>query len=178
MRFTFKSDDHMCISIPLGNLRKARDGHLMPEKFTCVFRDSYKVFLKGQPKALGSIQVMGGVFIVCLGLLDHYLYTFPSVLLILSGIMSYLAGHTPHMGLMKLSFSFNIASFFWAAAALTLCVLSIPKTTKPDEVGLISVVGGVLVFEMIIAILLIFWESKAVCRDHFNILPTITLSQE
>ncbi len=43
----------MVISIPLGSLRNMRDGQLMPDKFTCVFKDAYKVFLKGRPKELG-----------------------------------------------------------------------------------------------------------------------------
>uniref|UniRef100_A0A672MMK3 Si:ch211-269k10.5 n=1 Tax=Sinocyclocheilus grahami TaxID=75366 RepID=A0A672MMK3_SINGR len=53
MRYTFKPDDCMVINIPLGNLRNVRDGQLMPEKFTCIFKDAYKVFLKGRPKELG-----------------------------------------------------------------------------------------------------------------------------
>lgn len=53
MRYTFKPDDCMVISIPLGSLRNMREGQLMPEKFTCVFKDAYKVFLKGRPKELG-----------------------------------------------------------------------------------------------------------------------------
>lgn len=53
MRYTFKPDDCMVISIPLGNLKNMRDGQLMPEKFTCIFKDAYKVFLKGRPKELG-----------------------------------------------------------------------------------------------------------------------------
>lgn len=53
MKYTFKSDDCMIITIPLGSLRDAQEGQLMPEKFHCVFKDAYKVFLKGQPKALG-----------------------------------------------------------------------------------------------------------------------------
>lgn len=53
MRYTFKPDDCMVISIPLGSIRNMREGQLMPEKFTCVFKDSYKVFLRGRPKELG-----------------------------------------------------------------------------------------------------------------------------
>ncbi len=53
MRYTFKPDDCMVISIPLGSLRSTSDGQLMPEKFTCIFKDAYKVFLKGRPKELG-----------------------------------------------------------------------------------------------------------------------------
>lgn len=53
MKYTFQSDECMVITIPLGSLRDAQEGQLMPEKFHCVFKDVYKVFLKGQPKALG-----------------------------------------------------------------------------------------------------------------------------
>ena len=53
MRFTFRSDDHMVITIPLGSLRAIREGQLMPDRFNCVFKDVYKVFLRGEPKALG-----------------------------------------------------------------------------------------------------------------------------
>lgn len=44
----------MIITIPIGSLKNAREGQLMPEKFHCVFRDTYKIFvIKGKPKPLG-----------------------------------------------------------------------------------------------------------------------------
>lgn len=49
----------MIITIPIGSLKDAGDGQLMPEKFHCVFRDSYKVFVnKGKPKPLGVSSVI------------------------------------------------------------------------------------------------------------------------
>lgn len=66
MRFTFRSDDRMVITIPLGSLREVRDGQLMPDRFTCVFRDVYKVFLRGHPKALGVLHISA-----CTSLFGH-----------------------------------------------------------------------------------------------------------
>ncbi|XP_062394018.1 uncharacterized protein LOC134082363 isoform X2 [Sardina pilchardus] len=195
MRFTFRSDDRMVITIPLGSLREVREGQLMPERFTCVFKDVYKVFLRGHPKALGMSQLVAGVFVLSLGVLlhlevgdvyshtppNHLLYTLPCILFIISGMLSYAAGHTPHMGIMKLSFAFNIVCVFWSMAAMTLCGLA-PQVNTQDPtghaVGLKAVVGTLLAGEMLVAIVMVYWESKAVCRDYFNILPTITLKQE
>lgn len=52
-------NESMIITIPIGSLKDAGDGQLMPEKFHCVFRDSYKVFvIKGKPKPLGVSSVI------------------------------------------------------------------------------------------------------------------------
>lgn len=54
MKKTFTCNESMIITIPIGSLKDAGDGQLMPEKFHCVFRDSYKVFvIRGKPKPLG-----------------------------------------------------------------------------------------------------------------------------
>ncbi|XP_016395998.1 membrane-spanning 4-domains subfamily A member 4D-like isoform X3 [Sinocyclocheilus rhinocerous] len=128
MRYTFKPDDCMVINIPLGNLRNMRDGQLMPEKFTCVFKDAYKIFLKGRPKELGAAQLSIGVFVICIGSLitleygrSHLVYTLPSALFIASGILTFAAGNSPFMPVVKLSFAFNIISLFWSIVAIVLC---------------------------------------------------------
>ncbi|XP_042597722.1 membrane-spanning 4-domains subfamily A member 4A [Cyprinus carpio] len=195
MRYTFKPDDCMVISIPLGNLRNTGDGQLMPEKFTCVFKDAYKVFLKGRPKELGAVQLSIGVFIICIGSLitleydtSHLVYTLPSALFIASGILTFAAGNSPFMPVVKLSFIFNIISLFWSIAAIVLCSLleegrgwyiSPDNNTRRNMfVGLKAVIGVLCGLELILALILIFWESKAVCRSHFNTLPLITIKQE
>ncbi|XP_026083643.1 membrane-spanning 4-domains subfamily A member 4A-like [Carassius auratus] len=196
MRYTFKPDDCMVISIPLGNLRNVRDGQLMPEKFTCVFKDAYKVFLRGRPKELGAAQLSIGVFVICIGSLialeygaSHLVYTLPSALFIASGILTFAAGYFPIMPVVKLSFAFNIICLFWSITATVLCPIleeghpGLPNS--PDASGKIKVFWGLKVvicvlcgFELILALILIYWESKAVCRAHFNTLPLITIKQD
>ncbi|KAL1258580.1 hypothetical protein QQF64_009157 [Cirrhinus molitorella] len=186
----------MVISIPLGSIRNMRDGQLMPEKFTCVFKDAYKVFLKGRPKELGAAQLSIGVFIICIGSLitleygsSHLVYTLPSALFIASGILSFAAGNSPFMPVVKLSFIFNIISLFWSLTAIVLCPIleeghpgspfSAETNSKRNMyVGLKVVIGVLCGIELILALVLIFWESKAVCRAHFNTLPLITIKQD
>uniref|UniRef100_A0A8C1SAP8 Si:ch211-269k10.5 n=1 Tax=Cyprinus carpio TaxID=7962 RepID=A0A8C1SAP8_CYPCA len=196
MRYTFKPDDCMVISIPLGNLKNVRDGQLMPEKFTCIFKDAYKVFLKGRPKELGAAQLCIGVFVICIGSLitleygpSHLVYTLPSALFIASGILTFAAGNSPVMPVVKLSFVFNIISLFWSITAIVLCPIlqeghpgppNTPDASRKIKlfVGLKVVMGVLCGFELILALILIYWESKAVCRAHFNTLPLITIKQE
>jgi len=40
-------------------------------------------------------------------------------------------------------------------------------------VGLRVVIGVLCGLELILALVLIFWESKAVCRSHFNTLVSL-----
>ncbi|XP_046900230.1 uncharacterized protein LOC124483717 isoform X2 [Hypomesus transpacificus] len=152
MKDTFYSDEHMIIIIPLGSLKDAQEGQLMPENFHCVFKDVYKVFLKGQPKALGFF---------------------------LSGMLSYVAGQSPNMCVTKLSFSVNITSFFWSIVAFTLRAHHVSFATDLEAVekGIHIIIAALLIIEMFVAMVLIYWESKAVCRQHFNILPLLTLKQ-
>ncbi|XP_052002778.1 membrane-spanning 4-domains subfamily A member 4A-like isoform X2 [Xyrauchen texanus] len=196
MRYTFKPDDCMVITIPLASIRNMNDGQLMPEKFTCVFKDAYKVFLKGRPKELGAAQLSIGIFVICVGALmvqeygsSHLTFTLPSALFILSGILTFAAGSSPFMPVVKLSFIFNIISLFWAIAALVICPLldreppyrredSSVRSTERMFIGLKVVVSILCVFELILALILIFWESKAVCKPHFNTLPLISIKQE
>ncbi|KAF3839838.1 hypothetical protein F7725_018555, partial [Dissostichus mawsoni] len=118
MKKTFQCDESMIITIPIGSLRDARE--LMPEKFHCVYKDHFKVFVvKGKPKPLGPR--LAGVFILALWLVYPesftLLYTLSSVLFLVCGMLSYAAGHFPNMQVTKLSFSLNIVSFFWSIAA-------------------------------------------------------------
>ncbi|XP_071373603.1 membrane-spanning 4-domains subfamily A member 4A isoform X1 [Centroberyx affinis] len=190
MKHTFKSDESMVITIPIGSLKEAQEGQLLPEKFHCVFKDTYKVFVvKGKPKPFGAAQAIAGVFVFSLGLLLaqscprrnglDWLYTIPSVLFVISGVVSYAAGHSPNMHVTKLSFSLNIISFFWSVVAVSLCALLFhdPHGVKVSD-GIKGMIAVLLVVEMIIALFLIYWLSKTVCRQHFNTLPIIMLRQE
>ncbi|XP_060937713.1 uncharacterized protein LOC133014477 isoform X1 [Limanda limanda] len=183
MKTTFVCNESMVISIPIGRLKDAGPAELMPEKFNCVFKDSYKIFvLNGKPKPLGAAQAIAGVFLCALGGIETgvtLIYTVPSVLFVVSGLLSYAAGRGPHMGLAKLSFSLNIISFFWSLAAFTVSVIfSIfppPFSREPWFIGVNGVIMSLLVVECLLALFLIFWLSKAVCRQHFNTLPIILL---
>lgn len=59
MKKTFVCDGSMIITIPIGSLRDTGEGQLMPEKFQCVYKDSYKIFaVKGKPKPLGVSWIL------------------------------------------------------------------------------------------------------------------------
>ncbi|KAF7669469.1 hypothetical protein LDENG_00186330 [Lucifuga dentata] len=137
MKKTFTCDESMVITIPIGSLKDMQEGQLMPEKFHCVFRDVYKVFvIKGKPKPLGA----------------------------------------------KLSFSMNIISFFWSLVAVCLCSLTFPVLSSDGSSlqvleGIKAIIVVLLVIEKIMALVLIYWLSKAICRENFNILPLIRLKQ-
>lgn len=184
MKKTFVCDESMVITVPIGSLRDAREGQLMPEKFHCVFKDSYKVFaVRGKPKPLGAAQAITGVFLFTLGLLftaDFRTYTLPSVVFVVCGMLSYAAGQCPNMHVTKLSFSLNIISFFWSIVAFSLSLiwfLHIPANESQLHQGINGLIMSLLVVEDLIAIILIYWLSKAVCREHFNTLPVILLKQ-
>ncbi|KAG7474133.1 membrane-spanning 4-domains subfamily A member 4A [Solea senegalensis] len=188
MRRTFECNESMIITIPIGNLKDAGAGQLMPEKFICMFRDSYKVFVcNGKPKPLGAAQAMTGLLLCTIGLVvfdwNTVVYTLPSALFVVSGLLSYAAGTAPHMNLVKLSFSLNILSFFWSIAAFSISMIHFHSlsTYKQNHVkmhqGVTGLIMSLLVVENITALFLIYWLSKAVCRQQFNTLPIIRLKQ-
>ncbi|XP_054600835.2 membrane-spanning 4-domains subfamily A member 3 [Nothobranchius furzeri] len=184
MRKTFVCDESIIITIHIGSLRNAGEGQLMLENFNCVFKDNFKIFaIRGKPKPLGAAQAMAGVFLLALGLISDSpvskSYTVPSVLFVLCGMLSYAAGRHPNMHVTKLSFSLNIISFFWSLVAFSLHLIWFRSVQHiPLNDGLTGLMLFLLVGESIIALFLIFWLSKAVCRDHFNSLPIIMLKQD
>lgn len=199
MRYTFKPDDCMVITIPIGSIRNAREGQLMPDKFTCRFKDSYKVFQRGRPKALGAAQIIVTVFIMCLGGIliswdrecSHptptkitFIYIVPSILYLVCGILAISAGHTPLMPMMKASFVFNIIGLFLAIIIITIgpifTFLGPWDQPEPNKMcaGLSMVNVVLFAFEFLLSAVLIYWESKGLCRAHFNSLPMITLKQD
>ncbi|XP_008430764.1 uncharacterized protein LOC103478597 isoform X3 [Poecilia reticulata] len=189
MRKTFICNESMIITIPIGSLKNIQEGQLMPENFHCVFRDNFKVFVvRGKPKPLGAAQAIAGVFIFALGLILPSLgilnFTIPSVVFLISGMVSFAAGKCPNMHVAKLSFSLNIISFFWSLVAFGLCVNEFNSRHHLDQHhvriahGIIGLIITLLVFECMMSLFLIYWLSKAVCREHFNTLPIILLKQE
>ncbi|GAA6068366.1 uncharacterized protein LOC113634374 isoform X1 [Tachysurus ichikawai] len=195
MRYTFKPDDCMVITIPLTSVRNAAEGQLMPDKFSCRFKDNYKVYQRGWPKALGVAQIATAVFVLCLegmktSFNDYsfflFLFTILNILFIVSGSLAIAAAQTPLMPLMKVSFVFNIISLCLAIImAILMCVaisVEYPRFNGSPENGIDNGLTWILLvlflFEFLLSVILIHWESKALCRTHFNSLPMITLKQD
>ncbi|XP_072769114.1 uncharacterized protein [Nerophis lumbriciformis] len=187
MKETFVSDDSMVFIIPIGSDTEGY-GHVMPREFQCVFQDTFKTFAhRGFPKPLAAAQCLIGVSVVSLGVMFYLtqsmFHIFPSIVFVLSGMLSYAAGHAPNMRVMKLSFCLNIISFLWSVVATCLLVIDILYDRRTyDDVKLHVAVGvmilSLLVAESCTALFLIYWQSRAVCRQHFNTLPIIQLTHE
>ncbi|XP_061919005.1 uncharacterized protein LOC133660008 isoform X2 [Entelurus aequoreus] len=186
MKETFVSDASMIFTIPIGSDTEGC-GHVMPREFQCVFQDTFKVFAnRGFPKPLAAAQCLIGVSVVSLGVMFYLtqsmFHIFPSIVFVLSGMLSYAAGHAPDMRVMKLSFFLNIISFLWSVVATCLLVIDILYNRIYDDVQLHVAVGAMilslLVAESFTALFLIYWQSKAVCRQHLNTLPIIQLTHE
>ncbi|XP_054903814.1 uncharacterized protein LOC129371296 [Poeciliopsis prolifica] len=189
MRKTFICNESMIITIPIGSLKNIQEGQLMPENFHCVFRDNFKVFVvRGKPKPLGAAQAIAGVFIFALGWIlpsmGIFIFTLPSVVFLISGMVTFAAGKCPNMHVAKLSFSLNIICFFWSLVAFGFSVTMFNSYYLFDQHhlriahGINGIIVTLLVFECMMALFLIYWLSKAVCREHFNTLPIILLKQE
>ncbi|XP_061771789.1 uncharacterized protein LOC133562013 [Nerophis ophidion] len=187
MKETFVCDDYMIFTIPIGSDTEGC-GNVRPGQFQCVFKDTFKVFAKkGFPKPLAAAQCLIGVSVVSLGVMfyltQNMFHIFPSVVFVLSGMLSYAAGRAPNMRVMKLSFCLNILSFLWSVVATCLLVIDILHDRRIyDDVKLHAAVRvmivSLLVAESFIALFLIYWQNKAICRQHFNTLPIIHLTHE
>uniref|UniRef100_A0A671W548 Uncharacterized protein n=1 Tax=Sparus aurata TaxID=8175 RepID=A0A671W548_SPAAU len=71
-------------------------------------------------------------------------------------------------GVMIMSLYFFL---FWSLAAVCLCGLHLLHD------GIRGLILTLLVVEKLMAVFLIYWLSKAVCRQSFNTLPIILLKQ-
>nr|XP_057940517.1 uncharacterized protein LOC131137039 isoform X2 [Doryrhamphus excisus] len=165
MRKTFVCDDSMIITIPIGRRTHGR-GHVMPREFQCVYRDTFKVFaIRGFPKPLGAAQCLTGLWLVILGLIFHQtgsvFHIFPNILI-------------------KVSLCLNIVGFFWSVVAVCLSVTDYHLSQHFNKLHVAVKVTTVslLVVENLTALFLIYRQSKAVCRQHFNTLPIIQLKHE
>ncbi|XP_036071671.1 uncharacterized protein LOC112143230 isoform X4 [Oryzias melastigma] len=194
MKNTFVCDESMIITIPVGSIQELQDGQLMPEQFYCVFNDHFKVLvIKGKAQPLGAAQAIFGLLLSALALVVYHsvfwIYTFPSIVFVICGGLSFAAGKCPNMTVAKLSFSLNILSLLWSFTAFVINLqyliespphrwiyLNYWKYLAYWEVGEITIlILSLLVVEFFICIFLIYWLSKAICRQHFNTLPTIVL---
>ncbi|XP_077383195.1 uncharacterized protein LOC144022342 [Festucalex cinctus] len=166
MRKTFVCDESIIINIPIRNDSEGR-GHALPREFHCVFRDTFKVFASnGFPKPLGRYV---DVLRVC-----------PSILFVLCGMLTYAAGRVPNMRVTKVSFCLNIISFLWSVVSLCLSVIHLDHLFQEPQLqaGINATVVVLFAVESLIALFLIYWQSKAVCRQHFNTLPIVQMRHE
>lgn len=183
MKTTFLCDETMVITIPIGSLKDISGNQNVPEKFHCVYRDFYKVFvINGKPKPLGAAQAITGVFIVALAVINIFskysmdVFNLISLLFVVSGLLSFASGQSPNMQVTKLSFSLNIISFLWSLAAVVFNVITFDSGTQL-LIGVRILIMVLLVIESFMTLFLIYWLSKAVCRQHFNTLPVILLKR-
>ncbi|KAK6471566.1 membrane-spanning 4-domains subfamily A member 12-like [Huso huso] len=189
---TYTADDRMIITIPLGKLKDLQRGEkYMPETFSCIFSNSYKLFLKGQPKALGAVQILIGiVHLACCIVLYQQphqsgsaISTVPSSVFIISGLLTVAAASTPDMCFMKFSFALNVISSLWAAVAFCLIITLAANSSNPPALektikGIEALIIIFHILELVVSGLTLHFESKALCRDYFNVLPVIYLEQD
>ncbi|XP_057689823.1 uncharacterized protein LOC130914557 [Corythoichthys intestinalis] len=188
MRKAFVCVDAIIINIPIGKDSEGL-GPVMPKEFQCVFRDSFKVFTYyGYPKPLGAAQFLAGVLIAILsGLNQTYvnlLVIFSNTPFLLGGMLTYAAGHVRNIRVIKVSFCLNIISFLWSIVLLCLTILNhnlfqdVTLQEFKSQTGMKATIGSLLAAESLMALFLILWQSKAVCRQHFNTLPIVQLKLE
>ncbi|KAM9852468.1 uncharacterized protein ACBR49_005536 [Aulostomus maculatus] len=186
MRKTFVCDESIIITVPTESLVDAQQGPVMPQKLISVFKDRYKIFVRrGRPNVFGAAQAIAGVFVFTLGLIvqkDAIEITVASLslLFVITGILTFAAGHFPNMYLSKMSLCLNIIGFFWSFAVVCLYVIGFTYSSDSSShpklhVGLRGIIITLLAFEVFIALFLVFWLNKTVCRQHFNTLPVILL---
>ncbi|XP_036071666.1 uncharacterized protein LOC112143513 isoform X1 [Oryzias melastigma] len=161
--------------------------------------------IKGKAQPLGAAQAIFGLLLSALALVVYgevfWLFTIPSIVFVICGGLSFAAGKYPNMTVAKLSFSLNILSLLWSFTGFVMILIVLispylpyridpyylrysrywdypPYRRYPPfwEVGqIIILILSLLVVEFFICIFLIYWLSKAICRQHFNTLPTIVL---
>ncbi|KAK1155427.1 membrane-spanning 4-domains subfamily A member 12-like [Acipenser oxyrinchus oxyrinchus] len=204
MASTYTADDRMIITIPLGKLKDLQRGEKYnPETFSSTFSDSYKLFLNGQLKALGAVQILlGMVHLACCILLYQHAHPIGSVMLtllsivfIISGLLTVAAASTPVMCLMMFSFALNIISSLWGAVAFCISIIFAATSFKPPPccqsiqptpgspvmMTIKGIEALIIIFhalELIVSGLTWHFESKALFRDSFNVLPVIYLEQD
>ncbi|XP_077577438.1 uncharacterized protein LOC144199573 isoform X2 [Stigmatopora nigra] len=187
MKKTFVCDESMVINISIGKDSEGL-GPVFPKEFHCKFRDSFKVFAyNGHPKPLGATQCLVGVLIVILirfytpniYQLYNLIIILPNILFLLSGILTYAAGHIRNIRVTKVSLCLNMSSFLWSIWGLCLTIISHNQSQNSKlQKGMQVTLMCLFVAESLIALFLIVWQNKAVCRQHFNTLPLIQLKLE
>ncbi|XP_036070595.1 uncharacterized protein LOC112137665 [Oryzias melastigma] len=161
--------------------------------------------IKGKAQPLGADQAIFGLLLSALALLVYesliWIFTIPSIVFVICGGLSFAAGKCPNMTVVKLSFSLNILSLLWSITAFVINLILLISYYLPYWIypyyrqypyyweyppyreyspylevrQILILILSLLVVEFFICIFLIYWLSKAICRQHFNTLPTIVL---
>ncbi|XP_051790434.1 uncharacterized protein LOC127529755 [Erpetoichthys calabaricus] len=189
MAKTYKADDRMIIKIRY--LKSPIDGSNLPATFNCEFEDSYKVFLKGNPKGLGIAHIIFGVVNLFLGIclyqpqakMEIYLtvFSWPSFLFILTGSLGILSTCSPNICVVKSFYFTSTMSFLWASTGMviySIMATGSPKMEVEQMINAVSTLSAVLHgLEVVVSIVSVHFAGRAVCRDDFNVLPVIYLEQ-
>uniref|UniRef100_A0A3B3CQN7 Uncharacterized protein n=1 Tax=Oryzias melastigma TaxID=30732 RepID=A0A3B3CQN7_ORYME len=155
MKNTFVCDESMIITIPVGSIQELQDGQLMPEQFYCVFNDHFKVLvIKGKAQPLG---VSSTVTTEEMASQTDKLCFF------------YVETQNFQQVYKNLSFSLNILKSSFSGFRFNF-ILHISQGV--GQIGILIL--SLLVVEFFICIFLIYWLSKAICRQHFNTLVGIS----
>ncbi|XP_048044442.1 membrane-spanning 4-domains subfamily A member 4A-like [Megalobrama amblycephala] len=151
-------------------------------------------FLKLQPKALGTFQVMNGVMIFFLGiLLTIHNYNYPAILAhsgitywgsliyISAGSLSFAAQNKLHPYVMKASFGMNVFSAITAGITIVLMsvqlgLIMMMDPSLYDEYLILRIVGIMLVFtipQFIISIYISAFACKATCNRDSTVVNVL-----
>ncbi|RVE62603.1 hypothetical protein OJAV_G00158670 [Oryzias javanicus] len=158
-------------------------------KNTFVCDESMIITIPGKAQPLGAAQAVFGLLLCALALVFYdtyfWIFTIPSIVFVICGGLSFAAGKCPNMIVAKLSFSLNILSLCWSITSFVLNLIILiehywypsyyPYYRRNEEI--LALILSLLVIEFFICIFLIYWLSKAICRQHFNMLPTIVLKR-
>ncbi|XP_039620464.1 membrane-spanning 4-domains subfamily A member 4D-like [Polypterus senegalus] len=189
MAKTYKADDRMVIKIRY--LKTPSEGSNLPATFNCEFEDSYKVFLKGNPKGLGIAHIIFGLVNLSLGICLYQphakmgiyptVFSWPSVLFILTGGLGILSTCSPNICVVKSFYFTSTMSFLWASAGMviySILATGSPKVEVEHMISSVSILSAVLhALEIVVSIVSVHFAGRGVCRDDFNVLPVIFLEQ-
>ncbi|XP_039507045.1 membrane-spanning 4-domains subfamily A member 12-like isoform X4 [Pimephales promelas] len=153
-------------------------------------------FSKAQPKALGTVQIMIGVVVFSLGIIQTIIYNYPSMsvvsgitywgslIFISAGSLSVAAQNKLHLCVVKASLGMNVFSAVTAGLAIPLmsvqlAVISMMDPSLYAEYFSLRIVGIMLVFtvpQFIISICVSAFACKASCNTH-STLVNVALNQ-
>ncbi|KAK1153202.1 membrane-spanning 4-domains subfamily A member 15-like [Acipenser oxyrinchus oxyrinchus] len=132
-----------------------------------------QTFLRGQPKALGVVQIIIGIVSLLFGpvLVDAYTFAgaiglplWTGVWYIISGSLAVAAENTPRRDLMKACLGMNIVSSVFAGVGFIIYSVNLSiRTSTIQYVGILAVLLVLNILEMCIAITTSAFGCKSEC---------------